>query len=195
MNPSSPPARGKAHLDKVLFTAEQIRTRVDELAGRIAADTPRSDLIAIAILKGSFVFLADLARRLSGRGIHLIVDFMALSSYGARTASSGSVTLQLSPTLALGGRSLLLLDDILDSGLTLQTARDLLFQQHGAAEVRTCVLLDKPSRRAHPFSADYVGFEIPDVFAVGYGLDYDNQYRHLPYLAALRFDAPGGDPP
>lgn len=195
MTPSSPPALGKPHLDKVLFTAEQIRTRVDELAGRIAADTANADLIAIAILKGSFIFLADLARHLSGRGIHLVVDFMALSSYGARTASSGRVALQLSPTLALEGRRILLLDDILDSGLTLMTARDLLLQRHGAAEVRTCVLLDKPSRRIHPFAADYVGFEIPDVFAVGYGLDYDNQYRHLPYLAALRFDASDGESP
>ena len=186
--PSPHPPHGKPRLARVLFTADQIRQRLDEVADDIARDYGPTDLVAVAILNGSFIFLADLARLLSVRNIYLLIDFVALSSYGADTASSGRVTLRQDLlTIPLDNRPVLLIDDILDSGLTLQAARALLLER-GAGPVRSCVLLDKPARRRVPIVADYVAFRIEDVFAVGYGLDYDNRYRHLPYLAALAFE-------
>jgi hypoxanthine phosphoribosyltransferase len=171
-------------LTGVLFTAEQIRQRLTILAAEIARDYGHTDLIAVAVLKGSFIFLADLARLLSDHGVHLAIDFMELSSYGSGTSSSGRVRIGEELASSVAHHPVLLIDDILDTGLTLQTARRLLLEK-GASEVRTCVLLDKPSRRQVPMTAHYVGFHIADVFAVGYGLDYDNHYRHLPYLASL----------
>lgn len=187
--PATPPPRGKPHLARILFTADQIRQRLNGVADEIARDYGQSDLVAVAILNGSFIFLADLARLLSDRNIRLLIDFVALSSYGADTATSGRVTLRQDLLkIPLDNRPVLLIDDILDSGLTLQAAHAML-RERGAGPVRSCVLLDKPARRRVPVSADYVAFHIDDVFAVGYGLDYDNRYRHLPYLAALAFDA------
>ena len=113
-----------------------------------------------------------------------MVDFLALSSYGAGTASQGHVAIRNELSLPVAGRRVLLIDDILDTGHTLQTASRLLVER-GASEVRTCVLLDKPSRRIVPITANYVGFQVPNVFVVGYGLDYDNRYRHLPCLTTL----------
>ena len=186
--PQGNPPRGKPRLARVLFSADQIRQRLEEVADEIARDYGQTDLVAVAILNGSFVFLADLARLLSVRNIHLLIDFVALSSYGADTNSSGHITIRQDLLkIPLDSRPVLLIDDILDSGLTLQSARAML-QERGAGPVRSCVLLDKPSRRRVPVSADYVAFHIEDVFAVGYGLDYDNRYRHLPYLAALAFE-------
>jgi hypoxanthine phosphoribosyltransferase len=181
------PSRGKPHLVGVLFTADQIRLRIDGLASELIRDFGQGDLTAVAVLKGSFVFLADLARALSIRGIHLTIDFMTLSSYGADTATSGHVLIQQAPSLPVTRGPVLLIDDILDTGLTLQAARNLLIEK-GATHLRTCVLLDKPARRKVSPGADYAAFQIEDVFAVGYGLDYDNRYRHLPYLAALSFE-------
>ncbi len=191
----SPSPLTTPHLAGVLFSAKQIRERLDVLAAEIARDYGPTDLITVAILKGSFVFVADLARLLSERGIHLAIDFIGLSSYGPNTTSSGRVLVGHDLTVSVAGHPVLLIDDILDTGLTLQTACRLLLEK-GAAEVRTCVLLDKPSRRRVPMTADYVGFHIDDVFAVGYGLDHDNRHRHLPYLALLSFDTalPNRDP-
>lgn len=180
----SAPAPATPHLGPVLFTAEQIRVRVDALADEIARDYGPGELAAVAVLKGSFIFLADLARRLSVRGIHLTIDFMSLSSYGAGTAPAGPVQVQPTPPLRATRGPVLLVDDILDTGLTLQTARELL-SRNGITNLRTCVLLDKPARRRVPANADYVGFQVENVFVVGYGLDYNDAYRHLPYLAAL----------
>ena len=175
----------KPPIRNVLFPADQIRRRVESLAEEIAADSPAGDLIGIAVLDGSFVFLADLARELTGRGIHLVIDFLALSSYGAGTTSTGRVTLRRDIALPVAGRRVLLIDDILDTGGTLRAARELLLAR-GAVDVRACVLLDKPSpRRLHSVKAEYVGFVVEDIFVVGYGLDYDHHYRQLPYLAAL----------
>lgn len=176
-------------LTGVLFTAEQIRQRLAILAAEIARDYGRTDLIAVAVLKGSFIFLADLARLLSDHGVQLTIEFLELSSYGSGTSSSGQVRMGQDLAGSVAHHPVLLIDDILDTGLTLQTARQLLLEK-GASGVRTCVLLDKPSRRQVPITAHYVGFHITDVFAVGYGLDYDNQYRHLPYLASLVLDPP-----
>lgn len=175
---------------RILFSASRIRNRVDELAAEIAARSGPGDLIAVAILKGSFVFMADLARRLSLRKVHLIVDFMTLSSYGSRTASSGRVRSLRAFGVNVTGRRVLLVDDILDTGLTLRAARRAI-EAAGAKEIWTCVLLDKPTRRAIPIRADYVGFTVGNVFAVGYGLDFNDRYRTLPHIAALPSDEPG----
>lgn len=183
----SPPAT-QARIDTALFSASRIRERVDEIAAGIATDFG-DDCRIVAILKGSFVFVADLIRQLSERNVHPVVDFISLSSYGAGTESCGTATVRGELSLSVKGRRVLLIDDILDTGVTLQTARQLLLD-NGAADVRTCVLLDKPARRVVPIKADYVGFTIDDVFVVGYGLDHDNRYRHLPYLATLSLTAP-----
>jgi len=186
MTPLTPLA--PARIETVLFSAARIRERVDEVAIDIAADFG-DDCRIVAILKGSFVFVADLIRQLSGRGLHPVVDFIGISSYGAETVSCGAATLQGQLSLPVQGRRILLIDDILDTGVTLQAATRLLLD-NGASEVRTCVLLDKPARRIVPIRADFVGFTIDNVFVVGYGLDYDNRYRHLPYLATLTVPAP-----
>lgn len=172
-----------------LFTPEAIRIRVDELALEIGRDFGGSDFTVITILKGGFVFAADLLRALSLQGLRPGVDFMSLSSYGSGTSSSREVKMGLEPSLPLRGKRILLIDDILDTGLTLQAAVRLLTER-GASEVRPCVLLDKPSRRDVPIAAVYTGFQIANVFVVGYGLDFDNRFRELPGLAILDPDSP-----
>jgi hypoxanthine phosphoribosyltransferase len=186
---TAPASSPSPRLAGVLFSAEQIRQRIEAMASEIARDYGHTDLIAVAVLKGSFIFLADLARLLSSQGVHLAIDFIALSSYGSGTSSAGEVAIRQDLVVSVARHPVLLVDDILDTGFTLQTASRLLIEK-GASEVRTCVLLDKPSRRQVPMTAHYVGFQIDDVFAVGYGLDYDSRYRHLPYLASLVFDNP-----
>jgi hypoxanthine phosphoribosyltransferase len=168
----------------VLFTAEEIAARVDALAREIAADHP-DDLLAVVILKGSFVFAADLIRALERAGASPHVDFITLASYGAAMRSSGEVTLTHDLTEDVSGRRVLVVDDILESGRTLAFARDVLVGR-GAASVRTCLLLDKPEMRKVPVEADYVGFAIGPSFVVGYGLDFAHRYRGLPYIAVLR---------
>jgi len=175
------------HLDRELFTAAEIRARVNAIADEIARDFGTDDFLAVSLLKGSFVFTADLIRALARHHVNPMVDFLALSSYGSDCNSSGKVTLRHELSLPVKGHRVLLIDDILDTGLTLQTACSMLAGL-GASQIRTCVLLDKPSRRVVPVSADYTGFQVEDVFVVGYGLDYNNRYRHLPGLATLSFD-------
>jgi hypoxanthine phosphoribosyltransferase len=167
----------------VLLSAAAIRRRVAELAAGIAAriGTGKGWQI-IAVLDGSFVFLADLMRQLSLRRIPLQLDFIALSSYGAGTRSTGRIRLRSDPTLSVRGKDVLLVDDILDTGLTLRYARDRLLQK-GARQVLTCVLLEKRVPRRIAIAPDFVGFPIPDVFVVGYGLDYRHRFRELPYIA------------
>ncbi|MEI6564477.1 MAG: hypoxanthine phosphoribosyltransferase [bacterium] len=177
--PSSQP-----DLSHVLFTADQLKQRVNEVADEIARDYGKGEFIAASIMKGSFIFAADLIRCLSDRDVHPVVDFITLSSYGSETSSRGTVTLLNELSLPVAGHRVLLIDDILDTGLTLQTACQLL-SGRGATDVRTCVLLDKPSRRSVPISANYCGFQVDDHFIVGYGLDYNNRYRHLPFLTTL----------
>ncbi len=181
------------HLDQELFSAKEIRARINALAEDIARDYGTDEILAISILKGSFVFTADLIRALAGHQVHPLVDFMTLSSYGSRSTSSGTVTLHHELSLPVDGHRVLLIDDILDTGLTLQTACQLLTRQ-GARDVRTCVLLDKPSRRVAPITANYTGFQIENVFVVGYGLDYNNRYRHLPGLVSMKFEDSSGAP-
>lgn len=182
---------GTPHPGRDLFSATEIRDRVDALAGEIARDFGAGEFLAVSLLKGSFMFTADLIRALARHRVNPLVDFLALSSYGGRSTSSGKVTLHHELSLPIRGHRVLLIDDILDTGLTLRTACSML-SGLGAADVRTCVLLDKPSRRVVPVRADYTGFQVDDVFVVGYGLDYNNRYRHLPGLSVLQFDPPPG---
>ena len=142
------------------------------------------DVLMIGVLKGSFVFMADLMRRLDDLGLRPAIDFLRLSSYGDAMESSGDVKLIGPLPQALADRAVLLVDDIVDTGRTLVFARQLLLTE-GARHVWTCVLLDKPERREVPFDANFVGFEIPDIFVVGYGVDYAEEIRHLRYIGAV----------
>jgi hypoxanthine phosphoribosyltransferase len=171
-------------LDSVMLTQEQIRTRVSELAAAVSADYAGRDLLAVGVLKGSFIFMADLLRQLT---VPATVDFMAVSSYGDGTTSSGKVRIMKDLDEPVENRDVLFVEDIIDTGATLLYLTDNL-RTRGAASVRICALLDKPSRRAVPLRADYVGFTIPDAFVVGYGLDYAQRYRGLPFVAVLKAD-------
>jgi hypoxanthine phosphoribosyltransferase len=168
----------------ILFDEQTIATRVRELADAIAKDLPEPTPILIGLLTGAFIFLADLVRALGRLGVEPQVDLIAVSHYGPLVASSGLVQLYKDSALDLTGRTVLLVDDILDSGRTLSMVRSHLAAK-GPNWLRTCVLLDKPSRRQVVISADYVGFEAPDAWVIGYGLDADGQGRALPYVAAI----------
>lgn len=167
----------------VLFSEEQIAGRVQTLADTIAKKLP-NDLMLIALLRGSFVFTADLIRALHRSGSRPQVDFMALSSYGTGTKSSGNVVINRDITESVEGRDVLIVDDILETGGTLYYARSLI-KDRGARSLNTVVLLDKKVPRKADINADFVGFEIPDKFVVGYGLDYANYYRELPYIGVV----------
>lgn len=163
-----------------LFSAETIRNRVAELGAAISGDFRNlgtaEPLFLITILKGAFVFAADLARCIT---VPCTFDFLSASSYGAAKISSGSVTLR--HTLSVANRHVLLIEDIVDTGLTLQRISDELAAQHPAS-LGICTLLDKPAARKHPVRIAYTGFSIPDRFVVGYGIDYGEHYRQLPYI-------------
>jgi len=165
----------------VLYTAEDIAVRVRELAGEIAASMGR-DLLVIPILKGSFIFAADLLRALHEAGAEPDMDFISLSSYGSGTQSLGEVRIVRDTEAAIAGREVLIVDDILESGRTLAFAKDLM-SARDAASVRTCVLLDKPGKLAVDVKADFTGFECPDRFVVGYGMDVAHAYRQLPFVS------------
>jgi hypoxanthine phosphoribosyltransferase len=167
---------------RTLFDEQQIATRVAELANEIATVLPR-DVMIVGLLTGSFVFVADLARALDRNGLTPSVAFMRLSSYGGSRESSRDVKL-IGDVPDVAGRTVLLVDDIVDTGRTQAFARDLLLSR-GAARVAACMLLDKPSRREVDVATEFVGFPTPDVFLVGYGIDYAEQYRHLPYIGTI----------
>ncbi len=167
---------------EVLYSAAEIAERVTALAAAIAHDLG-PELLLVAVLKGSFVFAADLLRALHFAGLQPEVDFMTLSSYGSGTESSGRVKIGRDVEDNVGGRRVLLVDDILESGRTLAFAKALL-EERGAM-VKVCVLLDKPVAGSRAVRADYVGFLCPDRFVVGYGLDYAHRYRELPYIGAF----------
>jgi hypoxanthine phosphoribosyltransferase len=176
----------KHHVQQVLFSADQIGTRVRALVGDVARGCRGDNLVLIGILRGSFIFLADLVRELYRQDVHPRIDFMTLESYGAGTESSGTVRVVKGAGMDLAGTDVIVVDDILDTGRTLNFARQHL-RELGARSVRTCALLDKPARRVLPFEADYIGFTIEDRFVVGYGLDYDGHYRELPHIACVTF--------
>jgi len=167
----------------VIFTAAQIAEKINGLAANIAV-AGLDNLLVVAILKGSFVFAADLIRAMHGAGISPEVDFISLSSYRKSTKSSGKVEILRDVESDVRGRNILLVDDILESGRTLAFAKDLMVAR-GAKRVLTCVLLDKPVTRAAEVEADFRAFECPDVFVIGYGMDTGHRYRELPYVGAL----------
>ena len=167
----------------MLFSEEEISARVNTLAREIVSDEP-GDLLVVVILKGSFVFAADLIRALEREGASAQVDFVTLSSYGTGTTSSGTVTLTHDLVEDVKDRSILIVDDVLESGRTLAFACQTM-RERGAASVKTCLLLDKPANRKIAIEADYVGFSIGDEFVIGYGLDYAHRYRGLPFIGKL----------
>ncbi len=168
---------------EVILPAAAIAARIDEMAQRIAEANLES-LLVVAILKGSFVFAADLLRALHRAGLSPLVDFLSLSSYRNCTTSSGSVAIVRDLETEVLGRNVLIVDDILESGRTLAFAKDLVAAR-GATRVLTCVLLDKPVPRAAEIAADFCAFECPDVFVVGYGMDLAHRYRELPFVGRL----------
>lgn len=167
---------------EILFSEEQIRKRVAEMVKQIDADFRKKELVVVALLKGSVVFLADLVR---GFTRPLAFDFIGVSSYGNNTNSLGVVTLEKAITVDVTGKSVLVVDDILDTGRSLNFVKNYL-QRFNPKEIKICVLLEKKETRLMDVRADYVGFEIPNVFVLGYGLDYEDRYRHLPYIASLK---------
>lgn len=169
-------------LDGVLYTAEELAGRVRELGARITGDYANRELCLAVILRGAVVFAADLMRAI---GRPAIIDFMAVTSYGAGTESSGVVRIIKDLDTDIAGRHVLVVEDVLDTGLTLGYLKENLLRR-GPASLRICVMLDKPDRRKVDILADYVGFSIPDAFVVGYGLDYRERYRNLPYLGVLK---------
>ena len=179
-----PVVRGK--IIEPLFTPEVIATRNRAMAKEIAA-SPKKDLLVISILKGSFIFAADLIRALHDAGLEPEVEFITLSSYGRGTTSQG-VKIIKDIDSDVKGRDVLLIDDILESGRTLRFARDLMYER-GANDVDIAVLLDKRSRREGTLDADYVGFECPDYFVVGYGMDVAYAFRELPFVGVVKGDA------
>lgn len=168
---------------EVLISHDEIATRLGELAKEISA-SDMSNLMVIAVLKGSFVFAADLIRALHVVGLAPEVDFMTLSSYRNSTVSSGTVDILRDVELDVSGRNILLVDDVLDSGRTLAYAKDLL-SARGANSIKTCVLLEKQSPRAVELEADYCAFECPETFVIGYGMDISHRYRELPFVGRL----------
>ncbi|HMP72371.1 MAG TPA: hypoxanthine phosphoribosyltransferase [Kiritimatiellia bacterium] len=174
----------KHHIKDILITEADIAARVDRLVEEMESHCRSEKFVMIGILRGSFMFLADLVRDLYQHGVHPRIDFLTLESYGSGTESSGVVKVTKDITVDVTGADVVLVDDILDTGRTLSFAVDLI-RGKGAASVLTCALLDKPERRIVPFTADFVGFTIPDAFVVGYGLDYDSHYRELPYIAKV----------
>ena len=167
---------------KVLISEQDLHEKVKELGKKISADYRGKNLMMGRVLKGSVVFMADLMREIT---IPCEIDFMCVSSYGSGTKTSGVVKINKDLDIDLENRDLMIVEDILDSGMTLSYIKQML-EQRGTKSVRICTLLDKPERRQADIAADYSGFHVPDQFVVGYGLDYDEKYRNLPYVGILK---------
>lgn len=171
-------------IERVLVGKEELDAICDRLAAQITAeygDAPR-DLVMVVVLKGSVMFATDLVRRIPR---HVCLEFMKVSSYGSGTETSGFIQVHLDLKRDIRGADVIIIEDIVDSGRTLEKLSGLLANR-GAHSVKCCTLLDKPERRQVDFNADYVGKIVPDVFVVGYGLDYDEKYRNLPYVGVLK---------
>lgn len=167
---------------KVLLSEEDIALKVKELGAVISRDYKGKELLLVTVLKGAVVFLADLMRTID---IHAEIDFMVVSSYGTGVKSSGVVKIIKDLDVSLEGKDILIVEDILDSGLTLSYIKELLIGRNPSS-IRIVTLLDKPTRRKVDLKADYTGFEVPDEFVIGYGLDFDEKYRNLPYIGVLK---------
>lgn len=166
---------------EILFSKEMISRRVGELAGQISRDYDGRELLVVGILKGAFIFMADLIRGIS---VPCRVDFVRLASYGSSSKSSGEVRITKDLETPIAGRDVLIVEDIVDTGLTLSCLVKVL-REREPASLRVCAFLDKKERRQVPFEADYVGFAIPDRFVVGYGLDFNENFRFLPDVCVL----------
>jgi hypoxanthine phosphoribosyltransferase len=172
----------RARFGKALIDAATLARRVEQLGKQITADFSDREIVAVGILKGATFFYADLVRQIRRP---LVVDFLRADSYGGRTSTSGEVRIVADSDAAdVAGRHVLIVEDIVDSGVTMQYLRKL-FLARDPASLSTCTLLDKPSRRRIDVPLDYVGFTVADVFVVGYGMDHGGRYRNLPYIAAL----------
>lgn len=166
---------------KPLLSVEQIQKKVAELALQISRDYQDRELVAVCILKGAFMFFSDIVKRIE---VPLKVDFLLVSSY-VKTSSSGEIKVMCNMREDISGKDVLLIEDIADTGLTLQYLKEQLLMQN-AASVRICALLNKKARRKVDVGLDYIGFDIPDEYVVGYGLDYEGRFRNLPYIAICK---------
>lgn len=175
-------------IQRVLFTQERLKSRVAEIAREIERDYEGREIMLISVLRGSFIFMADLFREIQ---LPCTLDFMSVSSYGTGTSSSGQVQITKDLSEDITGRHILVVEDILDSGNTLNYLLRILENRHPAS-IRLCALLDKPERRVKPVELHYRGFTVPDDFVVGYGLDYAEKYRNLPYIGVLKPEVYGG---
>ena len=169
-------------IEKILISEKDIKKAVKKMGKQISKDYADKNLMLVAVLKGSVIFMADLMRAIS---IPINIDFMAVSSYGGGTKTSGVVKIIKDLDHDLSGKDILIVEDILDSGMTLSYLKGILSQRN-VKSIRIATLLDKPERRIADVKADYFCFTVPDEFVVGYGLDYDQQYRHLPYIGVLK---------
>lgn len=169
-------------LKEILFTENQIKERVKELGKEITRDYMDKDLFVVGILKGSFIFMSDLVREIS---LPLLVDFMSVSSYGRSSKSNGEVKILKDLDFSVEGRDVLIVEDIIDSGYTLSYIENM-FKTRGANSVKFAAFLDKKSARRVDMEVHYKGYEVPNDFIVGYGLDYSEEYRNLPYIATLK---------
>jgi hypoxanthine phosphoribosyltransferase len=175
-------------IEKILFTEEQIAEKVKEIGAQISQDYAGKNPLIISVLRGSFVFMADLVRAIN---IPCEVDFLSVSSYGSGTISSGEVKIVKDFEESIAGRHVIVVEDILDSGRTLSYLLNTL-RTRGVESLSLCTFLDKPDRRVVPVDVDYCGFQVPDEFIVGYGLDYDQKYRNLPFVGILKPEVYGG---
>lgn len=165
----------------VLFGTEEVKRRVRELGQQITEDFSGEKVIAIGILKGAFIFMADLVRNID---LPVEIEFMAVSSYGKAAASSGEVRIMKDLDCSIEGENIIIIEDIIDTGLTLKYIKEILLKRQPKS-LKICCMLDKPSRRSTEIAVDYIGYSIPDHFVVGYGLDYSGRYRSLPYIGIL----------
>jgi len=172
----------KNDLKEILFSEETIQKRIEELGAELTKEYTGKKLLIVGVLKGCFMFLADLARHID---VECEIRFLTASSYGFSSVSSGKVNIDGDIDFSVKGKDVVILEDILDSGITL-TALRAFIAKHKPASLKICTLLDKPERRQLPITADYTGFVCPNEFVVGYGLDYAERYRNLPYVASLK---------
>ncbi|MCR5099489.1 MAG: hypoxanthine phosphoribosyltransferase [Lachnospiraceae bacterium] len=166
---------------RVMLSEEELAGRIAELGAQISADYEGESVFLVCILKGAAFFACELAKRIT---VPVTIDFMATSSYGSGTVSSGEIQIKKDLDLGVEGRNVIIVEDIIDSGNTLNYLSDL-FKGRRAKSVKLCAMLDKPDRREVDVDMDYIGFTIPDAFVVGYGLDYDQKYRNLPYIGIV----------